>query len=295
MIHRLPDVGYFSQHHFLSAMEKFLIGGKTGSRHGGHAGLLFRGQYGLQRPRNRLCNVTLNGEYVFGGQLPVVGLRPQMLVGHGVDQLHVDTNLATGTLYSAFQNGGYTELFCQFRYAQAGVSELFHRCPGYDLQIPQLGQQRQQVIMHSVDKKNVLFQRTAIGKRQDRDGLTRCSANTSANFIPAPVVIECEVNQRYCHHTDDKEIQFTPRFCCHGLLVVNFSIALDSFWRQFKCPGENQRDRQTGSEHQQYQLSHPRLQCKNRSYNIGDLQHQPTDHRVGEPDAKNMTAFQFFE
>jgi hypothetical protein len=144
-------------------------------------------------------------------------------------------------------------------------------------------------------KKNVRFQCTAIGKRQHCDGLAGCCANTPATLVLTPIVIEREVNQGGCHHADDKEIELTPGSICHGPFAINFIIALDTFRRQFKCPGQDQRDRQAGSQHQEYQLAHPRLKFEYRDDHVDDLQHQPTDHRIGQPYAKNITAFQFIE
>ncbi len=50
----------------------------------------------------------MNGEHV--REIAIVGLRPEMSIGAGVDELSIDTDAIGGALNAAFQHMGNTEL-----------------------------------------------------------------------------------------------------------------------------------------------------------------------------------------
>ena len=58
--------------------------------------------------RDLPCQVALNLENL--GQVPVVGLRPQVVVGAGIDELRNDTYPVTRSPMASLENGRHTKL-----------------------------------------------------------------------------------------------------------------------------------------------------------------------------------------
>ena len=56
---------------------------------------------GLKLIGDRFGNLTLYGKHV--GEVPVIGLRPEMRIGSSIDQLCVHPHFPAGTLHASFQ------------------------------------------------------------------------------------------------------------------------------------------------------------------------------------------------
>ena len=76
-------------------------GGQVGGGRFFDRRFLVRRKPGLQLLGNGFGDLALNGKDI--GQIPIVGLRPQMRVGAGIDQLRVHPDLIGGTLDTAFE------------------------------------------------------------------------------------------------------------------------------------------------------------------------------------------------
>ncbi len=66
------------------------------------------GQLRLQPFGDGLCNLAFDRKNI--GQFAIVDFGPQMGIGRGMDQLHIDPHLVAGFLHAALQNVCYAKL-----------------------------------------------------------------------------------------------------------------------------------------------------------------------------------------
>ena len=71
------------------------------------------GQVGFHPFGDGLRNLAFHRKNI--GQFAIVGLGPQMRVGRGMDQLHIDAHLAAGFLHTTLQNICYAQLLRDLR------------------------------------------------------------------------------------------------------------------------------------------------------------------------------------
>ena len=104
-----------------------------------------------------------------GGELTVVGLGPEVGIGAGVDQLHVDPHALAGALDAAFEDALHAELLGDVLDGEFGVAELLDRGARDHLQRADLGELRQDVVVDAVDEEDVVLDAAAIVEGQDGD------------------------------------------------------------------------------------------------------------------------------
>ncbi len=70
----------------------------------GHTGQFGIGEGRLQCFGDGLRDLELNIKQVAGGQFAVINISPQVFIGVGIDQLHIDSHPVTRTLHGAFHH-----------------------------------------------------------------------------------------------------------------------------------------------------------------------------------------------
>ena len=70
--------------------------------------LLATGQLRLQRLRDSFGDLALDAKDV--SQLPIIGLGPEVGIGLGVNQLHIDPHLIARFLHATLKNVRYAKL-----------------------------------------------------------------------------------------------------------------------------------------------------------------------------------------
>ncbi len=93
-----------------------------------HLRFFLRRQSGLEGIGDLLRQIALNGEDI--GELPVVIFRPQMLVGVGIDQLHVHAHAIADASHTAFQDRADPECFSDLARADGFAAILHDRRAG---------------------------------------------------------------------------------------------------------------------------------------------------------------------
>ncbi len=83
--------------------------------------LLPRTQGRLQGICDRCRNLGLNGKDILCCQFRIIRLRPQVFIGFGIDQLHIDTHLVPRSLYTPFQESRHTQLFSDGPHVLGGI------------------------------------------------------------------------------------------------------------------------------------------------------------------------------
>ena len=114
-----------------------LVRGRVGRLLRSHHLLLRAGKLRLQGVRHRLGNVTLHRKNI--AQLAIVDLRPEMRIGHRVNELDVDAHLVARFLHASFQNIRDAELPCDLGQIGRRALESLCRCPRNHLQVRDLG------------------------------------------------------------------------------------------------------------------------------------------------------------
>ena len=79
------------------------------------------------RPCDLLGDFTLDGEQVVGGQFTVEDLRPKVLIGLCIDQLHIDAHGIARALHRAFHDRRDAEFRGDLRDGLGGVLVLADR------------------------------------------------------------------------------------------------------------------------------------------------------------------------
>ena len=74
-----------------------------------------RCQRRLELVRDRRRDLGLDRKQIVGAQPAIVGVGPEVLVGHGIDELDVDPHVVTGALDCAFEYRGDRELLADLR------------------------------------------------------------------------------------------------------------------------------------------------------------------------------------
>ncbi len=152
-------------------LQKKVIGTHVGSGHVIQVRPFLGRQGQVQRRRDGRSDFTLNGKDVPRGQLPVKGLRPQVLISLRVDQLCIDTQAVTGSLHAAFEQRARSQFLPDLTHVLWRIAIFHDRSTGNHFQAGQLGQLCQQVIVDSVCKEvGILGRRAGVAEWQDGNG-----------------------------------------------------------------------------------------------------------------------------
>lgn len=130
---------------------------------------LLRSQRGPQRSDDAPGHLALDLEEVVDAQLTVVGLRPQVLVGPGVDQLGEHTHPVSRTLDTALEDVRDSKLPGNLGDLLRRIAVLHHRGPRDDLERADLRELGHELVVNAVDKRRVGLVGAAVRERKDGD------------------------------------------------------------------------------------------------------------------------------
>ena len=117
---------------------------------------LFRaGQRCLQSLRDRAGDFAFDAEDIF--QLAIVALGPEVFIGRGLDQLHVDVHQLAGLLHAAFENIRDAELLRDFRQVSGLALILLSRGARNHLQRTDLRESGEDFVLNAGRKERVRF------------------------------------------------------------------------------------------------------------------------------------------
>ena len=102
-------------------------------------------------------------------EIAVVGFRPQVFVGNGIDQLHVDPDPVAGPLHAAFEHGRNTEFAGDLRDRFFRVLVLHDRGARDDFERADLAKLGQQVVMDAFGEAVIRTIASPGGKRDHGD------------------------------------------------------------------------------------------------------------------------------
>ena len=148
----------------------------------GKPGLFLGIERYAERARDLRGELALDGEDVL--QLAVVALRPQVLVGIGVDQLRRNAHLVPGAAHAAFEEGGHAKLGADLAAVYPGIAVFENRGARHDLEITQQRELRQQVFVDAIGEEGHVLVFAQVGERQHGERFafrhTECDARRRA-------------------------------------------------------------------------------------------------------------------
>ena len=84
------------------------------------------------------------------GELALVGVRPDVVVRHAVDELDGQPHASAGTLHRTLDDGVDAQFACDLRQRLVGPFESHHRGAGDDAQAVNLREARDHLVGHAV-------------------------------------------------------------------------------------------------------------------------------------------------
>ena len=109
---------------------------------------------GLQFPRNRGRDLTLNREYI--SKIAVISLPPKLPIRGDINQLGIDAHPVAGSLHASFHHTRNTKLVADLAQVARDSAFVLHRRGAADhFKIGDLGQTSQNLILDSVSKVGV--------------------------------------------------------------------------------------------------------------------------------------------
>jgi hypothetical protein len=125
-------------------------------------------EFRLQLVGDAFGNVALDGEDV--GQIAIVGLRPEVHVVAGVDQLRDHAHFVGRALHAALDHMRHAQLLSNLsQIALRSCLVLHHRSPADHAQVGNLGQMAQNLILHAIREERVFRIAAQILERKNRD------------------------------------------------------------------------------------------------------------------------------
>ena len=121
-------------------------------------------QFCPQFTRDFLCQIGLDCKNV--GDIAIVVVRPKMLVGIRINQLHVHSHLVSRATHAALENIGNAEGFADFADVRGLSPILHHRRARNHFQIADLRQVGKDVVLDAVGEIGVLSFVAQIFERQ---------------------------------------------------------------------------------------------------------------------------------
>src|SRR6266478_2302145 len=160
-----------------------------------------------------------------------------MSVSRSFDQLHVDSDLISRTLYTAFQNVRHAELLSDFEQVIRRAFETLRGSARNYLQISDLRQSREYFFLNTIGKVGVVRIVAQIFEWENGDrfcyNLCRPSLFIWRGIAPHQKQTDGD------RPSDDDDINPGATARRFFRQFVRKLRSLDSFRRQFKCPGKN--------------------------------------------------------
>ena len=94
---------------------------------------------------------------------------------------------------------------------------------------------------------------------------------------------------------NNKKIKFATGLVRNRFAKIDILGALQSFRRQLKGPGEDQRDWETENNQQDYRACNRIGEMQRRNYGRGNLHHEPSNDRVSDGHFVNIASLQLSE
>ena len=89
-----------------------------------------------------------------------------MIICAGVNQLRVEMNFIARLPQASFENMRHSQSVCDFSHVSL-AAVLHHACATDDFQLAELGQLREDVVLHAIDERGVGFVVAQVFKRKD--------------------------------------------------------------------------------------------------------------------------------
>jgi hypothetical protein len=236
-------------------------------------------------PRYRADDLGLQHEDIRCRKYPVIGLGPYMLIRHGVDQLHVDAYLVTGSLHRALQDHSYAEFGGDAGHTVGRITVALDRRSRNDLERVALRQARKQAVLDPRGKKtDALIIRTLVFERQNRDRPRRRAGG------PPPVMRKDDKGRT--QHGYDDEIDPPPRDVGNGSAGLHVLLEADALRRDFVEPGQEHRDRESDGEYAEDRRPDPGRQVAEADEYLCDLHDEPRRDDIKYRHAEHVSPFQ---
>jgi hypothetical protein len=209
---------------------------------------LLRRELRLERIGDGLRDLALDREDVL--DVAVVALRPQVVVGGGLDQLHVDVHLVAGLLHAALENRGDAELHRDGLEILGLRLVALGRGAGNDLEVADAGQAREDLVLHAAGEVLVGLVLAQVLERQHGDRLGRrrggrVRGGARGLLLSGQGAFDQQATDGQRQHHDDDGVE--PLADVVGVLLrprvgrVRGLRATDAVGRHLERPGQDQR------------------------------------------------------
>jgi hypothetical protein len=175
-------------------------------------------------------------------ELAVVGLRPQVRVGPGADQLRRDTHRVAGLAHRAFEHIGNVQRARDLRDAGLLALERERRRARRHLQLRNLREQVQQLFGDAVGKILVRLFIAHVDERQHRDRVFGDRHIVGVASQPAALVPDERVRQQQHNgkreYADDPAIEFLAGVRSDRIGWIDLALALEALRCELVKPRE---------------------------------------------------------
>src|SRR5262245_24739997 len=170
-----------------------------------------------------------------------------MRVGMGVEQLNVYAHFVSGSLHAAFEHSSHAE-FAGYRLQVFWRAFVFGcRFSRNHLQVADAGALGQDLILNAVGEVSIVWVAAQIIEGENRDAFIQSRRNCWRSF--GMKALEKEACNDKQQDRDDKKIKFAPGLAPNRFTKIDIFRALNPFWRELKCPCNDQCNWK--SEHEQ--------------------------------------------
>ena len=228
-------------------------------RYLGHSLSFIRSQPGPQGIGHALRHFAFHAEDIV--QRALVALAPQVGIGPGIDQLHVDQHVVAGFLHAAFKYRHHPQLGGDLPKILWSASVLHGGCSGNDLELADLREPGQDQVLHPAGEIGVVGIPAEVVERQDGNRtlrrLRRRRWSHSGGIAAGGITAQHELvgdQQDHSHHqyADDPLVEASPACTRRQVGGIQLALALEPLWREFieprKSKPEREPDRARGHE-----------------------------------------------
>ncbi|HEV8184839.1 MAG TPA: hypothetical protein VGP40_02710, partial [Chthoniobacterales bacterium] len=156
-------------------------------------------------------------------------------------------------------------------------------------QIRDPGQVRQNFVLNAVGKEGIFLVFAQILKRQHRNAFLCVCGRFAA---PRTKTVKDEQRHRESEDSDDKEVELSARSACDRFMWRDLFRSLDSFRRNLKRPGKDERERESENYHYDGCARDRVRQVQRRDHSGGDLHHDPANNGIRHRDFIDIAPLQ---
>ena len=251
---------------------------------------LVRGrERGLELHGDGAGNLRLDGEDVLGSQLPVIGLRPEMLVGGPVDELDVDADAIGGALHPPLEDGSDSQLGGDLPDVPGGAPILLHRCPRGHTECPDPAELRQDVVVNPVHEARLVHHPPGF------EGEDRHCESIGRGRSGRVGAVQEESDAEACHHQRAGGQQGRGGKPAPRGILGSLSGALDSIGGDVEGPRQRQGDRKPENRHDRHPGDQDVGEAERRHEHVRNLHDRPHHGQVDHSHAHDLSALQLLE